>query len=148
MIPRKNLAWDHYMLYSKSDIELKRVKSDFKSLWSKNRSQQWIRFQQWFRVLEVNSELGFQQGFRVFESYKGRVIDLIHHYADYDLSLRREAHLKRYSSVDSRRKTPVGWFRCWETHPSHREDHSGLPSFFNSSYTGSSSKGALIRVRA
>jgi hypothetical protein len=58
--------------------------------------------------LEVNSELGFQQGFRVLESYKGRVSDLIHHYADYDLSLRREAHLRRDSSVDSRRKTPVG----------------------------------------
>jgi hypothetical protein len=32
-----------------------------------------------------------------------------------------------------------------ERHPSHREDHTGLPSFFNNSYTGSSSKGALIQ---
>jgi hypothetical protein len=44
------------------------------------------------------------------ESYKGRVSDLIHHYADYDLSLRREAHLRRDSSVDSRRKTPLADF--------------------------------------
>ena len=56
-----------------------------------------------------------------------------------------EAYLKRDSSVDSRRKTPVGWFRCWETHPSHWEDHSGLPSFFSSSYTVFSSKGAFIQ---
>ena len=41
------------------------------------------------------------------EIYKGRVSDLIHHYADFDLSLRREAHLKRDSSMDSRRNTPV-----------------------------------------
>jgi hypothetical protein len=39
------------------------------------------------------------------ESYKRRVSDLIYHYADYDLSLRREAHLRRDSSVYSRRKT-------------------------------------------
>jgi hypothetical protein len=32
-----------------------------------------------------------------------------------------------------------------ERHPSHREDHTSLPSFFNSSYIGSSSKGALIQ---
>jgi hypothetical protein len=29
------------------------------------------------------------------ESYKGRVNDLIHYYADHDLSLRREVHLRR-----------------------------------------------------
>jgi hypothetical protein len=50
--------------------------------------------------LEVNNELGFQQGFRVLESYKGRVSDLIHHYADYDLSLRRRgASQERYFNV-------------------------------------------------
>jgi hypothetical protein len=37
-----------------------------------------------------------------------RFNDLIHHYADYDLSFKREAHLRRDSSVDSRRKTPIG----------------------------------------
>ena len=29
-----------------------------------------------------------------------------------------------------------------ERHPSHQEDHTGLPSFFSSDYTGSSNKGA------
>ena len=32
-----------------------------------------------------------------------------------------------------------------ERHPSHREDHTGLPSFFNSGYAGSNSMGALIQ---
>ena len=41
------------------------------------------------------------------ESYKKRSSDLIHHYAHYDLSLKREAYLRRDSSVDSRRKTTM-----------------------------------------
>jgi hypothetical protein len=43
-------------------------------------------------------------------NYKRRFSDLIHHYVDFDLSLRREAHLRRGSSVDSRRNTPVADF--------------------------------------
>jgi hypothetical protein len=43
----------------------------------------------------------------VSNSYKGRYSDLIHHYADFDLSLRRKAHLRRGSSIDSKRNTPV-----------------------------------------
>jgi hypothetical protein len=43
-------------------------------------------------------------------SYKRRYNDLIQDYADFDLSLRREAHLWRGRSVDSRRNTPVADF--------------------------------------
>jgi hypothetical protein len=34
---------------------------------------------------------------------------------------------------------------CSETHPSHRGDHTDLPSIFNNNYIGCSSKGALIQ---
>jgi hypothetical protein len=43
-------------------------------------------------------------------SYKRRYNNLIHHYAYFDLSLRREMHLRRGSSVDSRRNTLVADF--------------------------------------
>ena len=62
----------------------------------------------------------------------------------FDLSFRREVHLRRDSSVDSRRNTPVADFGV-ERHPSHQRGHTGLPSIFNSSSTGFSHRGALVQ---
>jgi hypothetical protein len=58
--------------------------------------------------------------------------------------LRREVHLRRDCSVDSRRNTPVVDFGV-ERYPSHWGDHIGLPSLFNNSFTVSNNKGALIQ---
>jgi hypothetical protein len=77
-------------------------------------------------------------------SYKRRYNDLIHHYADFDLSLRREVHLRRGSSVDSRRNTPVVDFGV-ERHTLVTREITQVFHQSSSSSTGFSSRGALVQ---